>query len=156
MQVVVVTDELNTWASTETPFVFHVATKVDAFLESTGPMTTLMNVIIHEVASRAPEKARKRIKDCTLFVPFISANTDARSEGYFRLEWKLAVDRSHLMAHDQPFLLPVALYSLALGGLLLAGGFAIVLLFRLRDWHPAGAVVAALLLVWTYERTTRW
>jgi DNA-binding MurR/RpiR family transcriptional regulator len=63
MQVVVVTDELNTWASTETPFVFHVATKVDAFLESTGPMTTLMNVMIHEVAGRAPEKARKRIKD---------------------------------------------------------------------------------------------
>ena len=63
MQVVVVTDELNTWASAETPFVFHVATKVDAFLESTGPMTTLMNVIIHEVAGRAPEKARKRIRD---------------------------------------------------------------------------------------------
>lgn len=61
--VVVISDELNTWASAETPFVFHVATKVDAFLESTGPMTTLMNVIIHEVAGRAPEKARKRIKD---------------------------------------------------------------------------------------------
>jgi hypothetical protein len=26
-------------------------------------MTTLMNVIIHEVAGRATEKARKRIKD---------------------------------------------------------------------------------------------
>ena len=63
MQVVVVTDELNTWAAAETPFVFHVTTKVDAFLESTGPMTTLMNVMIHEVAGRAPEKARKRIKD---------------------------------------------------------------------------------------------
>jgi DNA-binding MurR/RpiR family transcriptional regulator len=63
MQVVVVTDELNTWAIAETPFVFHVTTKVDAFLESTGPMTTLMNVLIHEVAGRAPEKARKRIKD---------------------------------------------------------------------------------------------
>ena len=61
--VVVISDELNTWASAETPFVFHVATKVDAFLESTGPMTTLMNVIIHEVAGRATEKARKRIKD---------------------------------------------------------------------------------------------
>ena len=52
---------------------------------------------------------RKRIKDCTLFVPFISANTDARSEGYFRLEWKLAVDRSHLMSEDQPFLMPVVI-----------------------------------------------
>ncbi|HQR11137.1 MAG TPA: TIR domain-containing protein [Casimicrobiaceae bacterium] len=50
---------------------------------------------------------RRRIKDCRLFVPLISANTNARSEGYFRLEWKLAVDRSHLMADDQPFLFPV-------------------------------------------------
>ena len=52
---------------------------------------------------------RKQIKECALFVPIISANTNARSEGYFRLEWKLAVDRSHLMADDQAFLLPVAI-----------------------------------------------
>jgi predicted ATPase len=52
---------------------------------------------------------RKQIKECALFVPFISANTDARSEGYFRLEWKLAVDRSHLIADDQAFLLPVVI-----------------------------------------------
>jgi len=45
---------------------------------------------------------RKKIKECALFVPVISANTESRSEGYFRLEWKLAVDRSHLMADDQP------------------------------------------------------
>ena len=52
---------------------------------------------------------RKRIKDCALFVPLVSANSNARREGYFRLEWKLAVDRSHLMADDEPFLLPVAI-----------------------------------------------
>ncbi|GAC1686285.1 MAG: hypothetical protein PVS2B1_06480 [Candidatus Dormibacteraceae bacterium] len=52
---------------------------------------------------------RTRIKQCALFVPFISKNTEARSEGYFRLEWKLAVDRSHLMADDQAFLLPVVI-----------------------------------------------
>jgi hypothetical protein len=39
---------------------------------------------------------RKQIKACPLFLAVISANTSARSEGYFRLEWKLAVDRSHL------------------------------------------------------------
>jgi TolB-like protein/tetratricopeptide (TPR) repeat protein len=50
---------------------------------------------------------RHQIKECALFVPVISASTNARSEGYFRLEWKLAVDRSHLMADDQAFLLPV-------------------------------------------------
>ena len=49
----------------------------------------------------------KQIKECALFVPIISAATNARSEGYFRLEWKLAVDRSHLMADDQAFFVPV-------------------------------------------------
>src|SRR5687768_16761202 len=52
---------------------------------------------------------RRKIRECVLFLPIISANTQARGEGYFRLEWKLAVDRSHLMAHDQPFLLPVVI-----------------------------------------------
>ena len=52
---------------------------------------------------------RRQIRECALFVPLISSNTNARSEGYFRLEWKLAVDRSHLMADDQPFLLPLVI-----------------------------------------------
>lgn len=50
---------------------------------------------------------RKQIKACALFLPIISANSTARSEGYFRLEWKLAVDRSHLMATERTFILPV-------------------------------------------------
>jgi len=52
---------------------------------------------------------RRQIKSCTLFIPLISRETRARSEGYFRLEWKLAVDRSHLMAHDKPFIVPVVI-----------------------------------------------
>jgi len=43
---------------------------------------------------------RKQIKSCALLIPVISANAHARIEGYFRLEWKLAVDRSHLIAPD--------------------------------------------------------
>jgi TolB-like protein len=50
---------------------------------------------------------RSQIKACALFVPLISANTDSRGEGYFRLEWRLGVERSQLMADDHPFLLPV-------------------------------------------------
>jgi len=50
---------------------------------------------------------RRQIKTCALFLPVISTNTSARSEGYFRLEWKLAVDRSHLMAAERAFILPV-------------------------------------------------
>jgi TolB-like protein len=52
---------------------------------------------------------RQHIKACALFIPVISSNSQARSEGYFRLEWKLAVDRSHLMAQDKTFLLPVVI-----------------------------------------------
>jgi len=52
---------------------------------------------------------REQIRDCAVFMPIISANAHARIEGYFRLEWKLAIDRSHRMAPDQPFLLPVVI-----------------------------------------------
>jgi adenylate cyclase len=52
---------------------------------------------------------RKQIRECALFVPLISAHTEARGEGYFRLEWKLAVERSRLLADDQAFLLPLVL-----------------------------------------------
>jgi TolB-like protein len=50
---------------------------------------------------------RKQIKTCALFIPVISQTTHDRREGYFRLEWKLAVDRCHLMDADMAFLLPV-------------------------------------------------
>ncbi len=50
---------------------------------------------------------RRRIKECALFVPLISANTERRLEGYFRLEWRLADQRTQLMAQGKPFLVPV-------------------------------------------------
>src|ERR1700747_3289249 len=43
------------------------------------------------------QSIRKQIKACALFIPVISHTTHDRREGYFRLEWKLAVDRSPLM-----------------------------------------------------------
>jgi DNA-binding CsgD family transcriptional regulator/tetratricopeptide (TPR) repeat protein len=52
---------------------------------------------------------KQQIKACALFIPIISAHTRARAEGYFRLEWKLAVDRSHLIAADRAFLVPVVI-----------------------------------------------
>ncbi|MBV9725738.1 MAG: tetratricopeptide repeat protein [Gammaproteobacteria bacterium] len=55
------------------------------------------------------QKIRKQIKTCALFIPLISHATHARREGYFRLEWKLAVDRSHLMDAELAFLVPVVI-----------------------------------------------
>src|SRR5215469_5397669 len=53
------------------------------------------------------QSIRKQIKSCALFLPVISKHTHERAEGYFRLEWKLAVDRSHLIAANKAFLVPV-------------------------------------------------
>jgi len=54
-------------------------------------------------------KIRKQIKECALFVPVISANTQARREGYFRLEWRVATERMRHMDDDLPFLVPVVI-----------------------------------------------
>ena len=54
-------------------------------------------------------KIRRQIKECALFIPVISARTHERHEGYFRLEWKLAVERTHLMMEGVPFLSPVVI-----------------------------------------------
>ena len=55
------------------------------------------------------QKIRKQIKECALFVPIISATTNAREEGYFRREWNIAVDRMMDMADHKAFLFPVIL-----------------------------------------------
>ena len=52
---------------------------------------------------------RRQIKGCRLFLPVISASTQAREEGYFRREWNLAVGRTLDMADDTAFLLPVVI-----------------------------------------------
>ena len=55
------------------------------------------------------QKIRRQIKECALLIPIVSAATQARTEGYFRLEWRLADQRTHLMAMGRPFLLPVVI-----------------------------------------------
>jgi len=55
------------------------------------------------------QSIRRQIKTCALFVPIVSRHTHERAEGYFRLEWKLAVDRSHLIVANKAFLLPVVI-----------------------------------------------
>ena len=55
------------------------------------------------------QKIQRQIKDCALFIPIISYTTDERHEGYFRLEWKLAVERMRLLSDRVAFLLPVVI-----------------------------------------------
>lgn len=55
------------------------------------------------------QKIRKQIRDCDYFMALISAQTEARHEGYFRREWRFAVERTLDMADDHLFLLPVVI-----------------------------------------------
>ena len=82
------------------------------------------------------QKIRKQIRECALFVPIISERTQERGEGYFRLEWKLAVERSHLIAEGVPFLAPVVVDATQEGGALVPAEFLRVQWTRLPGSLP--------------------
>ncbi len=52
-------------------------------------------------------RIRQQVRECALFIPIISAHTQQRLEGYFRLEWGLAEQRTAMMARSKPFIVPV-------------------------------------------------
>ena len=54
-------------------------------------------------------RIRTQLRECALFIPLISQRSSGRTEGYFRLEWHLADQRSHLMARSRPFIVPVCI-----------------------------------------------
>ena len=54
-------------------------------------------------------KVRRNIRDCAVFVPVISRNTEERLEGYFRREWRYALDRAMNIDDSVPFLLPIVI-----------------------------------------------
>ena len=58
-------------------------------------------------------KIRQQIRDCALFIPIISEHTTSRPEGYFRLEWSIADQRSHMIARNKAFIIPVCVDATA-------------------------------------------
>lgn len=87
-------------------------------------------------------KIRGQIKACTLFIPVISQRTEARTEGYFRREWKLAVDRTHDMAGGVAFIVPVAIDDTPEGGAAVPEEFARYHWTRLLGGTPSPDFVA--------------
>ncbi len=59
--------------------------------------------------SKLASEVAGQIASCALFLPLISQHTQARFDGNFRLEWKLAAQRTHTMADEKAFLLPVVI-----------------------------------------------
>jgi len=82
------------------------------------------------------QKIRRQIRECALFMPIISSHTQARHEGYFRREWKQAVERTHDMAEGVPFVMPVAVDDTPDSGALVPGEFMRVQWTRLPGALP--------------------
>jgi TolB-like protein len=86
------------------------------------------------------QKIRRQIRDCDYFMPLISAATEARKEGYFRREWRLATERTMDMADDVLFLLPIALDDTHEAGARVPEKFLHVQWLRLPDGQPTPAL----------------
>lgn len=82
------------------------------------------------------QKIRGQIRACDYFMPVISAHTEARHEGYFRREWRLAVERTLDMADDHVFLLPVVIDGTAEAGARVPEKFRTVQWLRVPDGQP--------------------
>jgi DNA-binding MurR/RpiR family transcriptional regulator len=61
LELAVFTDEFNTWARGYTEMIIHVQTRSGLFLESTGTLTTALNLLVHGVALRDPDATSERI-----------------------------------------------------------------------------------------------
>jgi hypothetical protein len=54
-------------------------------------------------------KIRHYIRHCSLFMPVLSHHTEARNEGFFRREWRYALDRDLDIDPENPFIIPVVI-----------------------------------------------
>jgi TolB-like protein len=88
------------------------------------------------------QKIRKQIRECDYFMPLISAQTEARLEGYFRREWRLAVERTLDMADDHPFLLPIVIDDTSQAGARVPERFFTIQWLRVPAGRPTPALEA--------------
>jgi TolB-like protein len=88
------------------------------------------------------QKIRKQIRECDYFMPLISAQTEARLEGYFRREWRLAVERTLDMADDHPFLLPLVIDDTSQAGARVPEKFFTIQWLRVPAGTPTPALEA--------------
>jgi len=88
------------------------------------------------------QKIRRQIRECTYFMPVVSANTEARHEGYFRREWRLAVERTLDMADDVTFVVPVVIDDTPQGRARVPERFNAVQWLRLPAGRPTPALQA--------------
>lgn len=85
---------------------------------------------------------RGQIKSCALFIPIVSSRTEERTEGYFRREWKLAVDRTHDMSGGRAFIVPVVIDATSESGAAVPEEFMRFQWTRLTGGEPSPEFVS--------------
>jgi TolB-like protein len=88
------------------------------------------------------QKIRRQIRECDYFMALVSARTEARREGYFRREWRLAAERTLDMADDHPFLLPVTIDDTDATGARVPEKFQTVQWLKVPDGNPTPSLEA--------------
>jgi len=102
------------------------------------------------------QQIKRNTRACSLFIPVISANTQARHEGYFRLEWSLAAERAKLIAETIPFILPVAIDPVPENDALVPERFLQVQWTRLPGGTPSGEFIERMVrLIRDYRKRER-
>ncbi|HVU16012.1 MAG TPA: TIR domain-containing protein [Candidatus Didemnitutus sp.] len=96
-------------------------------------------------------KIRRQIKECVLFIPLISANTEAREEGYFRIEWDLAAERARGFASGVAFILPVVIDQTREQEALVPDRFRAVQWTRLPGGTVPPEVLQRFLKLWSHR-----
>ncbi len=96
-------------------------------------------------------KIRRQIKECVLFIPIISANTQAREEGYFRLEWDLAAERARTIATGVAFILPVIIDGTREPDALVPDRFRAVQWTKLPGGNVPAEVLQRFLKLWSHR-----
>jgi len=88
------------------------------------------------------QKIRRQIRECDFFMPLVSAQTEARHEGYFRREWRLAVERTLDMADDHLFILPIVIDDTNQAGARVPEKFLTVQWLKVPGGRPTPALEA--------------
>ncbi|MDP3069482.1 MAG: TIR domain-containing protein [Opitutaceae bacterium] len=104
-----------------------------------------------ETGDEWDQKIRRQIKECVLFIAVISQNTQARHEGYFRIEWELAAQRAMGFASGVAFILPVVIDDTREPEALVPDRFRAVQWTRLPGGVMAPEVVARFVKLWSHR-----
>jgi len=104
-----------------------------------------------ETGDEWDQKIRRQIKECVLFIAVISQNTQARHEGYFRIEWDFAAERARGIASGIAFILPVVIDDTREPDALVPDRFRSVQWTRLPQGEMAPDVLARFVKLWSHR-----